>query len=275
MTRRGELLVAIMNNIDDLRIARDKHWYRIPISSQEKWLRNRWPPEWLAFYQTKAFGPEKHAVRYYARVKQIRQASRAELFPDQPQDEKSRQRYYQLIIDDLQQLPRPIYSSRWRRIVFIPTTWVKFQAAVEINDLYDESPLEDRLWAAFKRLGVQAERQEYVKIKKHNYALDFAVYCTSGKIDVETDGDTWHADPERIPLDNLRDNDLETAGWKLLRFNTFHIREQMEEYCLPTVVENINKLGGPDEGRLIPRRIDPDGPGNLQQMSLFDDRADQ
>ena len=41
-----------------------------------------------------------------------------------------------------------------------------------------------------------------------DYALDFAFYCEKGKMDVETDGDSWHADPKRIPMDNRRDNDL-------------------------------------------------------------------
>lgn len=103
------------------------------------------------------------------------------------------------------------------------------------------------------------------------YFLDFAVYCTKGQIDLETDGDTWHADPGRIPLDNLRDNDLETVGWHVLRFSTIQIREQMEQYCLPTVIENINRLGGVDEGRMVPRHFHPDGPGAAQQLSIFDD----
>ena len=140
--------------------------------------------------------------------------------------------------------------------------------AVEINDLYDESPLEDRLWAEFKGLRISAERQEFVQVGQHLYALDFAIYCASGKMDVETDGDTWHADPERIPLDNLRDNDLETVGWGILRFNTHQIQEEMAEYCLPTVVKNINRLGGLEEQGIVPRKIHLDAPVGWQQLTL-------
>ena len=141
---------------------------------------------------------------------------------------------------------------------------------MEINDLYDESPLKDRLWVEFKRVEIGAERQEFVEVKKRLYALDFAIYCALGKIDVETDGDTWHADPQRIPLDNLRDNDLETADWRVLRFNTHHIQEELAKYCVPTVVENIKRLGGLEEGGVMPRKIDLDTPGGWQQPSLFD-----
>jgi very-short-patch-repair endonuclease len=270
MSTRGEVLVAIMNNPLDFAIARDQHWYRIPVRSVRKLLKGRWPPQWLAFYQTKVFGNEAYAVNYYARVLDIREVFRWALFPNEPRDDKAQKRYFQLILSPLQRLSRPIPSRRWRRIVFIPTTWEKFIRAVEINDLYDESPLEDRLWAEFKRLRISAERQEIVQIGQRFYALDFAIYCAHGKIDVETDGDTWHADPERIPLDNLRDNDLETAGWRVLRFNTHHIREAMAEYCLPTIVKNINQLGGLEEQRIVPRKIDLESPGGLQQLTLFD-----
>jgi hypothetical protein len=81
----------------------------------------------------------------------------------------------------------------------------------------------------------------------------------------------WHADPARIPLDNRRDNDLETVGWRVLRFNTPHIREQMAEYCLPTIVENVNRLEGVEVGGWMPRRIDLDPPDGLQRLGLFDD----
>ncbi len=270
MSKRGEVLIAIMNNPLDFIIARDQHWYRIPVRSVENLLKERWPPQWLAFYQTKVFGSEAYAVNYYARVLNIRKVFRWQLFPDQLHDEKRQRRYYQLLLSPLKRLPQPILSRRWRRIVFIPTTWQKFVNAAGINDLYDESPLEDSLWAEFKRLEISAERQEFVRVKKRTYALDFAIYCALGQIDVETDGDTWHADPERIPLDNLRDNDLSTVGWKVLRFNTHHIREKMAEYCVPTIVENINRLGGLDGQRLVPRKISPDTPGGLQQLGLFE-----
>jgi hypothetical protein len=146
-----EVLVAIVNDVRDYRIARDRNWYRIPVSSVRKFLHDRWPPQWLAFYQTKVFGEEAHSVRYYARVLGIRTAFRWQLFPEEPQDKGSERRYYQLILEPLRQLPRPILSRRLRRIVFITTTWQRFIDATEINDLYHGSPLEDRLWAELKQ----------------------------------------------------------------------------------------------------------------------------
>ncbi|MFQ5436891.1 MAG: hypothetical protein ACE5FD_18695 [Anaerolineae bacterium] len=38
MFQSNQVLVAILNNLHDFAIARDQHWYRIPVSSQQKWL---------------------------------------------------------------------------------------------------------------------------------------------------------------------------------------------------------------------------------------------
>ena len=267
MSNRGEVLVAIINKQLDFAILHQKLWYRIPVNSVEKWLKERWPPTWLAFYQTKTFGTEKHAVNYFAEVIDIRNVRRGQLFPDEPQDEKSNRLYYQIFIAPIVQLPKPIYSRRIRRIIFISTTWEKFIKAVEINDLYDESSLEDRLWAEFKRHNIPAERQEFVTARRNNYALDFAVYCAKGNIDIETDGDFWHANPEKAEKDNLRDNDLKTKGWNVLRFSEKQIQDQAASYCVSTVVENINNLGGVDEGKVIARKINIKG--DSFQPSLF------
>ncbi len=271
MSIRGEVLVAILNNRLDFNLAYEQHWYRIPVSSVKKLLKQRWPPQWLAFYQTKIFGQEAHAVNYFAPVIGIQKAYRPQLFPNEPQNAKSNRQYYKLILQPLKRLPKPIFSRRFRRIVFIPTTAKKFFNAVEINDLYDDSPLEDKLWAELKRLQIQAERQELVEVNNRNYMLDFNIYCAKGKIDVETDGDTYHANPEKAAKDNIRNNNLEAAGWKVLRFSTVHIQEQMEEYCVGNIVKTIDNLGGLDEGGLIWRRIDLNAPYGSRQLGLFDD----
>ena len=265
----GQVLVAIINDRRDFAIVREQNWYRIPVASAEKWLKHRWPPQWVAFYQTKIFAEEAYAIRYYARVLAIKQVRRRELFPNEPENVKQNWRYYQLLLAPLQSLPQPIFSRRRRRIVFIPTTWQKFTQAVEINDLYDESPLEDRLWAAFKCHHIPAERQEFLTIKRQNYALDFAIYCAKGKVDVETDGDSWHANPVKAAQDNYRDNALVAGGWKVLRFSTSQIQEEAAGYCVRSVAETINRLGGVDEGALVPRRIDVAADGGYQ-LGLFD-----
>jgi len=273
MAERGQVLVAIVNHVRDFDIARQEHWYRIPVASQHRRLRDRWPPKWLAFYQTKVFGAEAYAVRYYARVIDIRKVRRCDLFPDDS-GPKSQKPYYQLCIDELQTLARPVFSRRWRRIVFIPTTWTKLANADEINDLYDGSPLEDKLWAALKCWDIPATRQKWVRIGEDGYCLDFALYCLKGNLDVETDGDTWHANPERAAKDNVRNNALEAKGWSVLRFGSSQINEQAESYCVETISKKINTLGGLDEGWLAGRKIPLGLPPGSRQLALFEDEEE-
>lgn len=265
----GEILVAIINDLRDWDRVWGELWYRIPVSSVEAFLKRRWPPQWLAFYQTKVFGEEAYSIRYYSRVMDIQRKTRRELFPNDPPGPKSNRLYYQLRLAPLQKLPRPIPSARWRRLAFIPTTWTKFIAATEINDLYDASPLEDRLWAALKQFDLPIIRQEWVNIDNKPYALDFAVYCATAKLAIETDGDTWHHSPEQADKDNLRDNDLKSSGWQVLHFGTRHIMEEAETYCVPIIIDTISTLGGVDDGDFVPRRIDPDV-DSPRQPSLFD-----
>jgi len=82
MIKEKDALVAIMNDPADLAIARDQHWYRIPVASVHRFLKDRWPPKYLAFYQTQVFGNEAFAVNYYAQVLDTNEVSRKELFPD-------------------------------------------------------------------------------------------------------------------------------------------------------------------------------------------------
>jgi very-short-patch-repair endonuclease len=148
------------------------------------------------------------------------------------------------LIEPLKQLPKPIYSRRWHRFVFIPTTGEKFIHAVEINDLYAGSPLEDRLWAELKSLEIPAERQELIKANNRYYFLDFAVYCAKGKLDIETDDDKWHHSPQIAPKDNLRNNDLVTSGWQILRFTFYHLQDGPESPCLLLKKSNVILVKG-------------------------------
>jgi hypothetical protein len=136
MARRGEVLIAVINNQVDLVIAREQHWYRIPVAQSKKLKQQGyWLPKWLGFYQTKVFGPEAYNVNYYASVRRICEVYRWELFPAQPRDDRSEQRYSKLELSPLERLAQPIISQRLRRITFIPTTWEQFQAASTLEEL--------------------------------------------------------------------------------------------------------------------------------------------
>jgi len=269
MPRSGEVLVAILKSQQDFEIARTQNWYRIPVEAADRLLIERWPPKWLALYQTGKFGGQAFSVNYVAPVRSISTVQRFELFPDDPRDERSQRWYYKILFDELRLLETPILSRKLRRIVFIPTTLQKLRAATEINDLFDDSPLENDLWSALKKARILAERQEMVDVEDKRYYLDFAIYCARGKLDVETDGDTWHANRERAPEDNRRDNDLHSVGWSVLRFNTPQVSEQLVEYCVEKIAKTVNKYGGIDQGSLSSRPA-VSKPGDSYQLGLFE-----
>jgi hypothetical protein len=132
----NNVLVAVMNNQRDMEIAREQHWYRIPVDSVEKHLKQPWTPDWLAFYQTKVFADEAFAIHYYASVEGIVEVSRSQLFPKELYRSNAEARYYKVQISPLKQLVKPIVSQNLRRITFIQTTFEKLQAATEIRNLY-------------------------------------------------------------------------------------------------------------------------------------------
>ena len=123
----------------------------------------RWPPAWLAFYQTKVFNDESYAIRYWGRVSRIAQVKRQELFPHELSCARADREYFRVHLHSLERLAQPIPSRRWRRITFIGTTWAKLSRAAEVNDLFDDSPLEDALRAGPTANAIDAERQWLAK----------------------------------------------------------------------------------------------------------------
>jgi len=265
----GEMLLAILKYKYSLSILQDEGWYHIPVNYAPK----SWPPQWLCFYQSKIFGNNAYRVEYYGELESYETVPYRELFPERTKNEKSDLPYYRVRLKELKQLPQPILSFRPRRLAFVPTTWAKFESAEQINDLFDESPLEDIMWKQLKHLKIKAERQWKLGVQKNNYYLDFAIFCKNGFIDVETDGDTWHTKTEHVQSDNQRTNSLTSIGWHLLRFNGKQIRKKLADYCVGEVEKTINFLGGLCEEYLVQRVFYRQGNQSIQQLSLFEKKA--
>ena len=137
------VLVAVVNNPRDLVIARQEHWYRIPVKRAPK----RVGGDYLAFYLTGAFPPDqRHRVTFYAPIYAYRLVRRIELLPQEFDHPRADDRYFKVEIGPLRQLARPILSRKLRRVTFIPTTLEKLLNAHEIVDLWDKGRLRDELW---------------------------------------------------------------------------------------------------------------------------------
>jgi hypothetical protein len=233
------VLVAVMNDRRDFENARDEGWYRIPLKRAPR----RVGADYLAFYQTKAFDNEKWAVNYYAPTRRYRLVTRAELLPEEAHHPRAAEQYYKVEIGPLQRLSRPIPSERLRRITFIPTTLERLLKAEEINDLWDRGSREDRLWEAFKREGIEAERQYEVEEGTVRHWLDFAIFCQEGQVAVLCEGEPAGGGVRVIRERQAPDYDLTAWGWTVLRLD----REQLSQDvpgCLAAVQEAVSRCGG-------------------------------
>ena len=160
------ILVVVINNPRDLEIARVLGWYRIPLRSAPKIVS----VDYLAFYQTSAFGAEKWRIRTFAPVLGHELTTRAELLHDEPDHPHANHEYYKIQLGPLLQLPAPIMADKWRRITFFYSTGEHFQEAETINDLLLASEERPIIWQALRE---RANRnQEYLSEEIPDMNLD-------------------------------------------------------------------------------------------------------
>jgi len=239
--KKQAALVGIVPRKSLWPIIQEERWYHIPVKSAPK---NTLVLEYLAFYFPKVFGEKlRYKVIYYTKVERIDTVKRIELFPKEPKHKRAQEDYYKFHLGEIKELLRPIPSKKWRRIVHIPTSREKLFTAKEINDLYDTSPLEEKMYKVFKKEKIDAERQEYVKVDGHSYYLDFGIHCKKGNIDVECDGEKYHVLPDALARDRKRNNQLTSYGWRVLRFSGKEIYHSVQQ-CLSLVKKTIYNLDG-------------------------------
>jgi len=154
------ILIAVMNDRRDLEIARLLGWYRIPFRSAPKVVA----VDYLAFYQTAAFGEQKQRIEYLAPVMGHELTTRLELLHDEPDHPHAQREYYKIQIGPLIRLEKPIPAGPWRRITFFYTTGEYLLQAQSINDLI--VPAEERqvLWKALRERSEQEQQYRVQEI---------------------------------------------------------------------------------------------------------------
>jgi len=234
-------LVGIVPRKNLWPIIQKERWYHVPVESAPK---NTPFVEYLAFYFPAVFGERlKYKVTYYAKVQKIDTVKRIQLFPEESGHKKAQKDYFQFHLGKIKELPNPIPSKRWRRIVHIPTTQEKLFNAQEINDLYDTSPLEEKMYQEMKKHKIETERQWFVNVGGENYCLDFGIFCNKGSIDVECDGEKYHTLPNALAQDRQRNNQLTSFDWRVLRFSGKEINHSLQN-CFKIIKTTINNLDG-------------------------------
>jgi len=121
-------------------------WYRIPLRSAPKVIS----VDYLAFYQTAAFGEDKWCIQYIAPVLGHELSTRLELLKDEVDHPRASQEYYKIQLGAIQRLPKPIPAESWRRITFLYTTGEYLLPAETINDLIVHTEDRQVLWQALR-----------------------------------------------------------------------------------------------------------------------------
>lgn len=146
------ILVAILKTPRDLEIARVLGWYRIPLRSAPKVIA----VDYLAFYQTAAFGERRWRIEYLAPLRGHELTTRRQLLQDEPHHPHADLEYYKLQLGPLLPLPQPILAGEWRRITFFYTTGERLQKAHTLNDLVVAEGERRFLWQVLRERAAHA-----------------------------------------------------------------------------------------------------------------------
>lgn len=243
-----DTVIGVLRHKKDLPIAVHEKWYRIPVKSAPVIVRDN-KIKYLALYQGKQFKDYPSQIQWYGEVKEITVHKRIELLPEDIYDSNANEDYYKIELAAIHPLPQPIKAIRPRRINFIITTFNRFIQAKEINAVFFESYLEEKVWEALKSVGIDAERQyiiDYLEKKQRKFFhLDFALFCKDSNIDLECNGDNHHHKREEdIKRDKRRDRILLKNGWVTSRLTRDDINKNLTD-CIWELKETVdNKHGG-------------------------------
>jgi hypothetical protein len=233
------VLVALVNRLRDFELAASEHWYRIPARHAPKFFSGA---QYLAFYFASAFRDMKWSISEYAPVRGHELVRRRDLLPEEPDHPHADELYYKMQIGTLMRREPPIPSKRGRRILFLWTTWEKFCAATEINDLFHKGPGQDRLWDALKQSKLDVERDMIVREGHSRYRIDFLIFCPKGQVAISIGNGTGSVRSRKDfrPL-AFSDDELENHFEETLGRIKLQVRELSGKY-----LTNRSKSEHPD-----------------------------
>jgi hypothetical protein len=150
------ILVAFLPTPRDLEIARLLGWYRIPLRTAPKVVA----VDYLAFYQSSAFGERGGKIELIAEVRGHELTTRCELLKDEADHPRAREEYYKIQIGGLEKLKEPILADKWKRITFLYTTGEYLLKAKTLNDLVVDGDERLVLWRSLRE---RAENEQLYK----------------------------------------------------------------------------------------------------------------
>lgn len=131
-------------------------WYRIPLRTAPKVVA----VDYLAFYQTSAFGARGGRIEYISEVHGHELTTRLELLKDEPNHPRAKEEYYKIQVGGLEKLKEPVVAGKWKRITFLYTTGEYLLKAKCLHDLVVDGEERQILWRSLRE---RAENEQLYK----------------------------------------------------------------------------------------------------------------
>jgi hypothetical protein len=226
--RRRTVLVAVLNNAEDLRRAASEGWYRIP----QRTAPRRIGADYLAFYQTGAFKAQDEAqmVTYYAPTRRYRLLTRRELLPAETDHPRAAEYYFRIELGPLQRLDRPVPAAKFRRVTFIHTTLERLLTAQDVVELFRQDDPFESLCAALREHRLRPLKNRLVG----DQPVDITLRARGGYLGIQCVEESATQEL-RLPLQQDR--------WELLPLSTRQITQDLNG-CLRRIGAALIGLGG-------------------------------
>lgn len=230
--QRRTVLVAVLNNAEDLRHAAAEGWYRIP----QRTAPPRVGADYLAFYQTGAFEgqPEAQTITYYAATRRYQLLTRRELLPNEADHPRAQDFYFRIEFGPLQRLASPVTSATMRRITFIHTSFDRLTRASDVRDLFiptQEDPFH-KLWDALKANRLRPLKNRLVD----EQPVDITLRARGGNLGIVC------GEPPAASAQESRPR-LRSERWELLWLPIRRINDDLDG-CLRQIGASLITLGG-------------------------------
>jgi hypothetical protein len=240
--RRRSVLVAVLNNNQDLRRAASEGWYRIP----QRRAPQRIGADYLAFYQTGAFrraadGSARdgsahdsesaaQAITWYAATRRYQLLTRRMLLPTEANHPRADDYYYRIELGPLQRLAQPVPARSYHRVTFIHTTLDALLHASDVVDLFRKDDPFDTLWDALRAHNLRPLKNRLVA----DQPMDIALRARGGYVGVRCSetSTTRESRPLALP-----------ERWELMTFSAAQIEHDLDG-CLRRVGAALITLGG-------------------------------
>jgi hypothetical protein len=245
--RRRTVLVAVVNNIDDLRRAASEGWYRIP----QRRAPRRIGADYLAFYQTGAFRNQEEAqtVTYYAATRRYRLLTRRELLPEQADHPRADDFYFRIELGPLQRLDTPLPSAGLHRITFIQTTLERLLHSQSVKELFIKDHPFERLWQTLRANRLRPLPNRLVD----HQPVDITLRARGGFLGIRCRDEEAGASVQEPGQGNAATLTASPSTprrerWELLAIAPAQIEQDLEG-CLRRISAALIRLGGSDLNR--------------------------